>query len=124
MPDFSVQVSIGAGVAAWSDTHLPPRTNPLPGKPHLYLRVPLSTPIVRVSCTVGGVFEPMDAALGGRLFLWWWAETPFPPVPIATLAGQSSVVQFGAILGAQPGHHLLVAWRPSGGSVGIPIIVE
>jgi len=126
MADFTATVSVGAVLATWLDATTPTRINPLAGKPHLYWSIVNGTPAVRFSCTVGGVLEPLDAALGGRLFKWSWSETPaaLAPIAIPTPAGQSSVALFGAALGVHVGHHLILCWREHGGSVAIPFIVE
>ena len=130
MPDFTVALTPTGPpwpiVLPWIDTATPSRQNAHAGIPHRYWSVPFGKSTVKFSCTVGGVFEPMDAALGGRLFLWSWVECPMP-LPVLTMpAGQSSVVAAGDPAGtAMPlGAYLLMAWRPSGGSVAIPFVVE
>lgn len=124
MPDFSVTISSGASLKTWTDGETPSRLNPLPSAPHKYWAVAPAASSVRFSCTVDGTFEPMDAALGGRLFRWEWVESPYPLLTIPTLAGQSSVALFGSELSAQKKHHLIKVYRPYGGSIAIPFIVE
>ena len=125
MPDFQIKVTAGTTKTAWVDAASPPRINPVPGiQPH-YDRVNGGGPTIRISATLnaGGAFEPLDGALGGRLFKWSWVERATAAVvPIVNPVGQTSVAN---INGGQltKGHHLVLAWREGGGSMAIPILV-
>lgn len=126
MPDFQVRVTGGAALATWSDAptaQRPSRLNHAAAHPPKYHRaIPPAT--VTVAAVVGGVVGPLDAALGGRLFLVSWAEwSGQSPAPIAQAPGASSSasVSFGA---QHLGHHLLLFWREGGGAVAVPIEVE
>ena len=131
MPDFEVSAfNLATGLplttAVWVDSSAPPRTNPLAGRPHRYLTVPIGTLGVQFCCTVGGVLAPLDAALGGRLFLWSWVESFLVgvPPPIIPSAGHSSQVDLLPPLGMAAGRYLILAWRPLGGSVAVPFVAE
>jgi hypothetical protein len=137
MSDFQMTVA-GAGVSldTWLDT-APSRINPLPEHPHRLVRVGPVTGAPRFSITLDGVgLEPLDAALGGKLFIWSWVEQfsrdVIGDMPIPVVPGQTSVVQFvagdfhfpgpgGTALGR--GHYLLMAWRAGSGAVAIPFLV-
>ena len=127
MPNFSLSFT-RPGLPAltpqvWADLSVPPRINPLPGCLHRYWSVPVGCTLLRFSCTVGGVFEPLDAALGGHLFLWSWVECPLPLYTLVPVVGQSSVATVTSP-GLVSGRYLALAWRDHGGSVALPFIVE
>src|SRR5678815_5938595 len=119
MPTFSVRIFSGASVVPWTDPEdggVPSRLNYDPLHPHRYLSVAPST-TVDVRATVAGVEAPLDAALGGLLFQWSWAEfSGNAPPAIVNPAGQSSKATF-AVTTAHLGHHALLIWREAGGSI-------
>lgn len=128
MPDFIARVSLGAIVVPWSDpasASKPSRLNPHAGIAHQYIRASAGNMVeVRLTLTDGpfdGTAEaPLDGALGGRLFTWFWAEhPPGGAVPIFTPPGQSSLATFTF---TTTGGYLLVAQRGSlpPSPIGIP----
>ena len=132
MPDFSVDHTVGFTVADWTDppAWLPTRLNPLAGLPHRrYTLSGAAVATVELRCVVGGVTGPADAALGGRLFTWAWAERlcppPYPaPPPLTTVAGSSSILKLtGHPFLGRPGHYLLRCLRPQGGGILLPFEV-
>ena len=131
MADFDLIIG-GAGVSldTWTDTESPSRLNPHPSHPHKFWKVANGANDVTVSCVLNdGTVAPLDAALGGRLFVWHWVEQhslqQVGPMAIPKTAGQSSVAAFGANFfnGQAYGHYLLAATRPQGGAVAIPFLV-
>ena len=81
---------------------------------------------VEFNAVVGGVQAPADAALGGRLFSWvfslWPVGAPIPEIasPVDTKTSRARFI----CRGAYPGHYVMRAKRPSGGSVSFPFDVE
>ncbi len=126
MADFTFAISSGATRRPWIDVASPPRINPLPGlQPH-YESVDAGVgPLLRLSATLNdGTFEPTDAALLGRLFIWSYVERAGNFVPITSpVGGKTSVATIDSSQ-LDLGHHLVLAWRPLGGAVAIPFIVE
>lgn len=125
MPDFTVRIVPQANttLVTWTDV----RCNPVPQRPHQHWRVdtaPWSDQEFR--CVVGGVDAPMDAALGGRLFSWWWLALPVYPAPLIIPAfARTSLVTISRLGPAlEVGHYELVAYRPSGGAVVFPFEVQ
>ncbi len=127
MPDFTARVTTPSGFTDFVDDEVPSRLSPVQGYPHRYARVPVATTDVQVAATVAGVEAPADAALGGRLFTWWWVQTPFPKPTIQHLAGKSSEIDLvgwpngdaGAV-----GLWVLGVARPDGGTVLLSFNVE
>lgn len=123
MADFELQVTAGATVVDWLDEPngaVPSRLNPAAGAPHKNYRAKVGQGVV-VKAVVGGVAGEVDSNLGGRLFSCWWAEKPLGPnTTIIQSVGHSAVASFVPVW---PGNYLLVFYRPSGGSIGIPIEV-
>jgi hypothetical protein len=125
MPDFSVDVSpvtveswgdppyVHSGLFAYHHAYtfasvpepertekaraaatMPSRINPLPGLAPLRARVPVNTQVT-LTCTVGGVAGPMDAALGGRLFTGFCLEhSSAARPPMTHPVNQTSVQRF------------------------------
>jgi hypothetical protein len=121
MPNFEVRITAGATRAIWTDPadgDRPSRLNSDERRPHSYRQVTVGD-TVTVSAIVDGVTAPLDAALGGNLFLWWLGEVPTWPAPaLLPTVGQSSVVSFTP---EHVGHHLLVCFRSDGGRVLVPL---
>lgn len=117
MPDFAASFTGGVTLERWTDPPLgarPTRINPVPNRPHLR-RVGETNVQITISARVAGVTAPMDAALGGRLFVGWLAEYPSAHSPaVASPAGQSSVRRFTP---SAPGHYTFVLRRAQGGGV-------
>jgi hypothetical protein len=116
MPDFSAGFTSGApSLLIWRDpatASLPSRINPAASHPHRYRRGTVGVEI-EVSARVDGVTGPLDAALGGRLFMAWLAEYPSQHAPpLSHPVGQSSVQRFTPTIA---GHHTLVFRRAGGG---------
>lgn len=135
MANFRITVSgTGVNVRDWIDPNATPkRINPLPEIPHRFHRVLAATGAPRFGINLDGVGnEPLDAALGGKLFIWSLVEQHSSDVigaiPIPVVAGQSSVVQFTAGDFSFPsdgglGHYLLMAFREGSGAVAVPFLV-
>lgn len=116
----------------WVDPSLgadPSRIAPRGHVLHRYARIGVESDdvlSVEFNAVVGGVQAPADAALGGRLFGWvfslWPAGAPIPEItsPVAAKTSRASFV----CRGAYPGHYVIRAKRPSGGSVSFPFDVE
>lgn len=123
MPDFTARPTAGTTVAIWTDPpdgDLPTRINPLPGAPHRYHRGQINVAIT-IDATVDGVEGPLDAALGGRLFVHSFGEWPTGGLAsITSPGGQSSVATFTPL---QPGHLLFTMRREDGGAVLIPLYI-
>jgi hypothetical protein len=117
MPDFGASFTGGTTLERWADPALdqrPSRINPDPLHPHRYRRSEVGEEI-EVTASVGGVAGPLDAALGGRLFLGWFAECPTGNGPAVTIPpGQSSVRRFTVAAG---GHYTYVLRRQGGGGI-------
>jgi hypothetical protein len=116
MADFGIAFA-GAPLAPWLDPptgDLPSRINPTPTRPHLRRRATVGAE-VELAAVVAGVTGPLDAALGGRLFLGWWIEHPtVGPPAVAVPAGQSSVRRFTPELA---GHYTYCLRRFGGGGL-------
>lgn len=127
MPNFDIAVA-GGTVEIWEDepgvgpggNEQPSRINPRKG---LWLRRlvhPVGT--LHAEAVVGGVQGPLDAALGGKLFLWDVIEYPTPWHPgMITTPGQTSVIDIECPL---PGHYTFQAYRENGGSVIVHVDVQ
>jgi hypothetical protein len=116
MPDFQARFTAGTTLERWEDPPLggrPSRINPFVGGPHRYRRVELGTEVT-ISAVVAGVTAPLDAALGGRLFLGWFAEWPAARPTVTSPPGQSSVRRFTP---SAFGHYTYVLRRQGGGGV-------
>lgn len=128
MPDFTARIV--ASTVAFVDDVSPPRLNPAVGHPHRFIQVPIAAASLQARATVAGVEAPADAALGGRLFTWWWVQTPGYPTarpPIQHLAGKTSEIDLvgwpnGDALAA--GLWVLGVSRPDGGGVLLTFNVE
>jgi hypothetical protein len=129
MADFVISVGLGdIHVVDWADTGLPGQPDRLsaPKYPHRYARVghgglPTS---VTVSAVVGGVAAPLDAALGGRLFTWWWEDKGAgAPPSVAPPAGHTSTVS-PLFTPDNLGTWVLACYRDGGGCVRVPFSVE
>ena len=136
MPDFTARITTAVGgslVTDFSDTQVPSRLNPLPGKPHRHVRVPINQGGIKAFATVGGVDAPADSALDGRLFHWWWVQVPgYPVPPFQHLAGKTSEVDFPGwpnFTGSDDAASALGVWvlgvrRLQGGAMLLPFTVE
>ena len=118
MADFSAAFTAGTTTAVWADPAaasglLPSRINPDPLHPHRY-RLAAPGVEVEITATVGGVEGPLDAALGGRTFLGWFAECPGPRPNVTSPGGQSSVRRFTPV---DEGHYTYVFRRLGGGGL-------
>ncbi len=117
MADFTASFTGGVALERWTDPPSgarPSRINPLPNRPHLR-RVGVTGAPITIRARVAGVTGPMDAALGGRLFVAWLAEYPSAvSPPIVKPAGQSSVRTFTPTMA---GHYTFVLRRAGGGGV-------
>lgn len=117
MADFEPRFTAGATLEPWTDPLVgtrPSRLNPAANRPHQRRRV-VSGALVSVSARVGGVTAPLDAALGGRLFVAWFVEYPsVSPPALSSPAGQSSLQRFTP---TTAGHYTLVLRRAGGGGV-------
>lgn len=122
MPNFEARLTSGATRAIWTDPEdgdRPSRINNDERRPHSYREVTVGVPVT-ASAIVGGVTAPLDAALSGDLFLWWFGEVPTWPAPaLSSPGGQSSVVTFTP---EHEGHHLLIALRTDGGRCLVPLV--
>jgi len=123
--DFSLEIISGVDSLVWTDAAylaLPTRLNPVTGIPHRLSFQQTSTDIV-IGARVGGTLTPLDAALGGRLFLWSWIDLPQGAgLPLVPPAGQTSKVTLGAALftgGSQGGHYTVLCSRDGGGGVAL-----
>src|SRR5690606_39257715 len=112
------------------DDAVPSRMNPALGHPHRYVPISLATSGVQARATVAGVEAPDDSALGGRLFTWWWVQTPAYPTPrpsIQHLAGKTSEVDLVGWPGDSSlalGLWVLGVRRDGGGALLVPFNVE
>jgi hypothetical protein len=115
MADFTARL-VGPTIETWVDDDFDGqlrRTNPIPGAPHRRYRTTVGSGIVQARATVGGVDGPTDAALGGRLFMAWFAEHAGAPTATGIVGG-TSVQEFTPQL---PGHYTFVMSREGGGRV-------
>lgn len=123
MADFRAQFTAGVTVQPWTDPPLgarPSRLNARAEQSHTR-HVGASATQVEVSAIVGGVLAPLDAALGGRLFTAFFAESAVFPQPVlSSPGGQSSVQRFTAFT---PGHYTLRLVREDGGSIFLHVDV-
>jgi hypothetical protein len=123
MPDFSATFTSGTTLEPWTDPadgSRPTRLNPITNREHKR-RVGTVGVQIEVKATVGGVLAPLDAALGGRLFLGMMAEHPGLPVAITPVALQSSIQRFTPV---QVGHYCFVLRRDAGGGLFMHVDVE
>ena len=125
MPNFDAVFTASGSRQVWTDAATltkPSRLNNDERRPHTYRRCITSLPAT-VSAIVDGVVGPLDAALGGDLFEWWFGEYPTagPPPATSSPGGQTSVVSFTP---AHLGFYLLVASRTDGGRLLVPFIVD
>ena len=97
MPDFTAGFTGGVTLERWTDLPAgsrPSRINPVPNRPHLR-RLGEVGALITITAHVAGVTAPLDAALGGRLFVSWLAEYPSASSPsLSSPAGQTSVQRF------------------------------
>ena len=128
MADFHAGITSGADLQTWEDTETPSRLNPHPPYFQTYYRVLDNEDTVRVEAWLGNPIAgaPWDYELGGRLFRWCWVEDfSGPHIPIPATPGRSARVEFtGQAFRGRLGHHLLMVYRPEGGSIAIPFLVE
>lgn len=134
MPDFTARITVPIGNLTFRDTfNVPARINPLPGVDPRYVKVAKASTSMQAKATVSGTEGPLDSALGGRLFKWWWAQWPgYPAVAkslptITTPRGQSSVADVTSFPNNDSdrnGLWLLMCWREGGGGVMLPFNVE
>ncbi len=128
MADFELIVVSGATLVNWTDPTVagkPSRINAFADVPHSTYSLPVATPL-DIGALVGGVSQPLDAALGGRLFLWSWLDVPVVGPPgIPAIAGQTSKTLFPAdhFLGRE-GHYTILLSRDDGGAQMISWEVE
>lgn len=124
MADFSARFTGGVTLESWQDppsgVTLPSRINPSPLHPLKYRRGIVGEQI-ELRATVGGTEGPADGALGGRLFLCWFAEHPTPRPSISHPPGTTSVRRFTPTV---PGHYTIVFRRQRGGGVILHVDVE
>ena len=127
MADFTLEFVAGTSPLIWTDPAplvigKPSRLNPVTGTNHI-LEVKDTGSDVELGARVGGVLQPLDAALGGRLFLWSWLDLPQGvPLSIIPVAGQTSklVIPSGLFTGpTQGGHYTILCTRDDGGAVAI-----
>lgn len=135
MPDFTAQITTPADNLPFADVfNTPARLNPIPGVDPRYVKVGAAASSIQAKATVGGTLAPMDAALGGRLFQWWWVQWPGYPAapvdgypPIVLSAGQSSIAtvnNFPNNVVSWRGLWILECWREGGGGMLLPFNVE
>lgn len=123
MPDFSVRLTVPIALAVWNDPplgQLPSRTNPAVGRPLLRRVCPVGQ-LVTIRATVDGVAGPFDVALGGRLFVGWFAEHPTPKPPVTVSANRTSVRSFTPTV---VGHYTYVLHRAGGGGIILHLDVQ
>lgn len=127
MPDFTARPSSGVAVANWHDQasgSKASRLYPDVQAPHRRWVVASGTQVEIRATPDGGSEAPMDAALGGRLFMGWLAEYSGEPhqKPVVTSpTNQSSIQRFTL---RWPGHYTFVFRRHNGGSVVMHFDVE
>lgn len=116
MPNFTARVSSGVTLETWNDpatVDAPPRVQATEW-PLRRWKATVGTPVAAVA-SVGGAEGPLDGALGGALFSWWFAEWPgLAPPSLVFTAGQTSLVSFTP---PRSGHYTLVGRRAQGGAV-------
>lgn len=132
MADFTARITTGVTVKAWDATAVP--VNTPNSRPHLHAYADLTETAIIAEATVLGVEGEVDANLGGRLFLWWWAQWPgFPHAPVKSLpsivlgSGQSSVASVELFPNGDIdwlGHWVFACRREEGGIVYLPFDVE
>lgn len=116
MPDFKLRYEPPMALAIWTDPPLgqqPSRINAAVGHP-LLRRVRTVGQLVTIRATVGGISGPFDSALGGRLFVGWFAEHPSPKPVVTVAANRTSVRTFTP---AVVGHYTYVLHRAGGGGI-------
>lgn len=130
MPGFEVAVT-GVTLVPWEDPArpagtvdaedpgAPSRVNSKVGYPQKMRLGTVGAPI-ELTATLGGVAGPLDATLGGKLFLAWFAEKA-GLVGLVSPAGQSSVQSFTP---PTPGHYTVGMLREGSGAVLVHIDVE
>jgi len=115
MADFTVIAASGLSVDDWLDPasgSAPSRLNSRPGYPQKRYVGTVGVPVV-LQAVVDGVVAPLDAALGGRLFVAFVVEAPVLPFTgIVSPLGQSSVQIVTAYV---RGHYTIGIRRPDGG---------
>jgi hypothetical protein len=115
--NFSVAYTDGVTVEPWNDPPsggVPTRLNAFEEHGHLRHVGEVGTE-VEISATVGGVLAPLDAALGGLLFTFHFAELPGIVAPaVSSPAGQSSIQRFTP---PAAGHYTFKLKRPTLGAV-------
>jgi hypothetical protein len=131
--DFSIAVTSGATLQPWNDPPrpvgtlggddlgAPSRLNPVIGHGHTRWVGTVGTEIELTATVIGMLPGPLDAALGGRLFSAWRAETPEPVFAFSSPAGKSSVQRFTPLT---EGHYTIGMRRTGGGEVLIHLDVE
>jgi hypothetical protein len=130
MPGFEVSVT-GVTLVEWADPArpagtvdaedpgAPSRVNSKVGTQQRMRLGTVGTPI-ELTATLGGVAGPLDSALGGKLFLAWFAEQA-GTVGLVSPAGQSSVQSFTP---PTPGHYTVGMFREDSGAVLVHLDVE
>lgn len=120
MPNFTARFSTGATQSTWADpstVDAPPRVQATEW-PLRRWTAAVGAPVAAVA-KVGATEGPLDAALGGNLFSWWFAEWPgLAPPSLVFTAGQTSLVSFTP---PRAGHYTLVGRRAQGGAVVLHI---
>lgn len=123
MPNFTARPTSGTVKEVWVDPPIASAPPLVPGAPPRVLAT--EAPLLRhratlnsqveVQAKVGSVEGPLDSALGGNLFSWWFAEWPGAgPPSLFSNAGLTSRVQFTPTIA---GHLTLVGRRANGGAV-------
>jgi hypothetical protein len=123
MPDFRATFTSGTTLQPWTDPAdgtRPSRLNTTTQRGHKR-RVGTVGVQIEVTATVAGVTAPMDAALGGLLFLGMFAEHPGASPAISTPAAQSSIQRFTPSVA---GHYTFVLRRDGGGGLFMHVDVE
>lgn len=125
MADYTLRVTLGATKRPWTDpasATKPSRITMIEGISPVYHRITVGA-LVQIAATPnGGTEGALDGTLGGRLFSWWFAESPMGGAPIfAVPPGNSSVMMFTP---ANVGSYLAVAARANGGRVALHMRCE
>jgi hypothetical protein len=117
VPDFEARFTLGTTLGVWKDpadgSARPSRIFTPPGVTHKR-RIATVGVEVRIVAFVGGVGGPLDASLGGRLFIIGAVEYPGAMPLFSSPAGQSSDQRFTPDV---VGHYTLVMRRAGSGGM-------
>lgn len=101
---------------------IPSRQNARYGLPHRYTRFLVNQEVrVFLTPTGGGPIAPPDSALGGNLFLAWFAEVPTGMISWNSVPGQSATQFFTPVV---VGGYCAVFMRSLGGGIVFHFTVE